>query len=98
MIPLELRLKNFMSYGDEEVVLDLSTLHTVCLSGENGHGKSALLDAITWALWGETRVGRQNHEQLIRISADEMAVTFTFSEGGETYRVRRQRSKRASGQ
>lgn len=98
MIPLELRLKNFMSYGEEEVALDLSPLHTLCLSGENGHGKSALLDAITWALWGETRLGRQNHEQLIRIGADEMAVSITFVEGPGTYRVRRQRSKRSGGQ
>ena len=30
-------------------------MHTLCLSGENGHGKSALLDAITWSLWGESR-------------------------------------------
>lgn len=98
MIPLELRLKNFLSYGDEEVVLDLSPLHTLCLSGENGHGKSALLDAITWALWGETRLGRQNHEQLIRIGADEMSVVFTFAEGAGTYRVKRHRSKRTAGQ
>lgn len=98
MIPLELRLKNFMSYGDEEVAIDFSSLHTVCLSGENGHGKSAMLDAITWALWGETRLGRQNHEQLIRIGADEMAVSLAFSENGQAYRVRRQRSKRTGGQ
>ncbi|HEY3331178.1 MAG TPA: SMC family ATPase [Capsulimonadaceae bacterium] len=98
MIPVHLQLKNFMSYGEEPVDIDFTGMHTVCLSGENGHGKSALLDAITWALWGETRLGKQNHEQLIRIGADEMAVIFTFEVNGQLYRIRRQRSKRSSGQ
>ncbi|MDR3707551.1 MAG: SMC family ATPase [Capsulimonadaceae bacterium] len=98
MIPLTLQLKNFMSYGEEPVEIDFTGMHTVCLSGENGHGKSAVLDAITWALWGETRLGKQNHEQLIRLGADEMSVDFTFEVGGEPYRVRRQRSKRTNGQ
>jgi len=98
MVPLELQLKNFLSYGDETTHLDLTNLHTVCLSGENGHGKSALLDAITWALWGETRLGKQGHEQLIRIGADEMSVIFTFRLGTGRFRVRRQRSRKTSGQ
>lgn len=98
MIPQTLQLKNFLSYGDEPVVIDFRGMHTVCLSGENGHGKSAILDAITWALWGETRLGKRDHEQLIRIGADEMAVVFTFETGGQLYRVRRQRSKRSGGQ
>ena len=98
MVPLELHLKNFMSYGDEVTHLDLTNLHTVCLSGENGHGKSALLDAVTWALWGETRMGKQGHEQLIRLGADEMSVALTFLVGTDKYRVRRQRNKKTSGQ
>ena len=98
MVPVELKLRNFLSYGDEETTLDFRPLHVTCLSGENGHGKSALLDAITWSLWGETRLGKQGHEQLIRIGADEMAVQFTFGVGGDLYRVRRQRGKRSGGQ
>lgn len=98
MVPLELQLKNFMSYGEETTTLDLTDMHTVCLSGENGHGKSALLDAMTWALWGETRLGKQNQEQLIRLGADEMSVRLTFGLGAQRYRVLRQRSKRTGGQ
>ncbi len=98
MIPLQLTLRNFMSYGDEPTTVDLRGMPVVCLSGDNGHGKSALLDAMTWALWGETRLGRQNHDQLIRLGADEMAVVLDFDVAGETYRVRRQRSKRSASQ
>ena len=54
MIPIRLELRNFMSYGEDVPPLDLSGMRTLCLSGDNGHGKSALLDAITWSLWGES--------------------------------------------
>ncbi len=97
MIPLKLELKNFMSYGPDGATLDMTGLHTLCLAGENGNGKSALLDAITWVLWGESRAGKNKHDDLVRIGADEMSVTLTFQMDGQTYRVLRKRSKRASG-
>ena len=55
MIPLQLTPRNFMSYRDAAPTLELEGLHVVCLCGENGHGKSALLDAITWTLWSAVR-------------------------------------------
>ena len=97
MIPIRLELKNFMSYGEDIPALDFSGMHTLCLSGENGHGKSALLDAMTWALWGESRAGKNKHEELVRIGADEMSVFFTFEMDGQRYRVIRKYSKKASG-
>jgi len=97
MIPIRLELKNFMSYGADVPAIDFSGMHTLCLSGENGHGKSALLDAITWSLWGESRAGKNKHDELVRIGADEMSVHFTFEMGGQRYRVVRKRSKKAGG-
>lgn len=43
MIPLQLTLKNFLSY--REAVLDFRGLHTACICGANGAGKSSLLEA-----------------------------------------------------
>ncbi|MGI4792303.1 MAG: AAA family ATPase [Janthinobacterium lividum] len=97
MIPIRLELKNFMSYGSDVPAIDFSGMHTLCLSGENGHGKSALLDAITWSLWGESRAGKNKHDELVRIGADEMSVHFTFEMTGQRYRVVRKRSKKAGG-
>lgn len=97
MIPIRLELKNFMSYGEDIPALDFTGMHTLCLSGENGHGKSALLDAITWSLWGESRAGKNKHDELVRIGADEMSVFFTFEMDGQRYRVLRKRSKKAGG-
>ncbi len=87
MIPYKLRLTNFMPYSQAE--LDFSGIHVACLSGENGAGKSALLDAITWTLWGKARARRD--DDLIRHGADEMEVDFTFRLGNDLYRVIRRR-------
>ena len=94
MIPIRLELKNFMSYGENVMPLDLTGVHVACLCGDNGHGKSAILDAITWALWDEARAGS---DELIRLGTDEMRVTFDFELNGDLYRVIRGRSKRSSG-
>jgi exonuclease SbcC len=88
MIPYKLSLTNFMPYRQAE--LDFAGIHVACLSGENGAGKSALLDAITWALWGKTARSRRD-DDLIRQGADEMTVDFAFRLGDNLYRVIRQR-------
>ena len=96
MIPQKLQLRNFMSYRDELPVLDFAGIHVACLSGENGAGKSALLDAITWALWGKARVS--SDDELISQGEEEMEVDFEFSLNDGLYRVLRRRSSAKRGQ
>ncbi|EFO79053.1 SMC domain-containing protein [Oscillochloris trichoides DG-6] len=95
MIPTSLVIQNFMCYrapGDAspDLRLDLDGLHVVCLSGENGAGKSALLDAITWALWGQARTP---DDDLIAQGESEMRVELTFQLGDQHYRVARRRQR-----
>jgi len=94
MIPQKLSLTNFMCY--RQVELDFAGIHIACLVGENGAGKSALLDAITWALWGKSRARRD--DELIHQGQEEMVVEFTFALEEQTYRVlrRRKAGKRGS--
>ena len=95
MIPLSLSLRNFLSYGEEVPPLDFTQFHVACLTGGNGHGKSALLDGITYALWGQARKSRSD-EELCRIGAREMRVDFDFALGEKHFRVIRgwRRTKR----
>ena len=92
MIPLTLRVHNFMCYRDNVPPLDLRGIHLACLAGDNGHGKSALLDAMTWALWGKARVSRD--DQLIHLGQTEMEVELEFQIGPHRYRVIRKRDSR----
>ena len=93
MIPRRLRLRNFLSYRDCE--LDFSGLQLATLVGRNGDGKSALLDAITWALWGEAR-GRVEDDRIYHGEHD-MRVELDFEVDGDRYRVLRKRTRGRSG-
>jgi exonuclease SbcC len=93
MIPLKIQLKNFISYGADIQTIDFSLYPLICLSGKNGHGKSALLDAITWALWGQARKvsGNAKADQgLLRLGQTQMMVCLDFEFNGQIYRVRRE--------
>ncbi len=91
MIPIKLALRNFMCYHDEVPPLYLDSFHVACLCGDNGNGKSALLDAITWALWGKARA--RSDDDLIHLGEGEMEVEFEFAVGQNSYRVLRKRAK-----
>ena len=91
MIPQRLTVRNFLCYREDVPTLDFQGIHVACLCGSNGHGKSALLDAITWCLWGESRAKTQ--DALISYGADEMRVELEFVARDTAYRVIRSRSR-----
>lgn len=76
MIPELLRLRNFLSHRETDV--DLRGVHLASLVGENGAGKSALLDAITWAVWGRSRVSYGRDEDLVYHGESAVEVEFVF--------------------
>lgn len=84
MIPIRLSLTNFMCYR-QNATLNFNNFRLACLSGENGHGKSALLDAMTWALWGKTRA--RTTDELVYQGQTEMSVEFEFDAGSNHYRL-----------
>ncbi len=87
MIPRLLRLSNFFSYHD--ATLDFSGLNTACICGENGAGKSSLLEAISWSVWGKTRASSE--DEIICVGERETRVDFTFESQGQGFRIIRSR-------
>ena len=85
MIPISLTLSGFLSYQDP-VEVDFSTFELACISGRNGAGKSALLDAITWALFGRAR---HRGEAIVNNQSDQADVRLIFRHEGNLYRVLR---------
>src|SRR5512141_1478801 len=93
MIPLHLRISGFLSYRDP-VELDFTSFDLACISGHNGAGKSSLLDAITWALFGQAR---RRDEALINLQSKAAEVTLTFQYEGSIYRIQRALPRGKSG-
>lgn len=95
MVPLTLSVRNFLSYGENTATLDFRDFSIACLSGRNGHGKSALIDALTWALWGRCRV--KIKEEVIKRGASDAHVELEFESEGQRYRILRSISKKKGG-
>ncbi len=93
MIPHILHIKNFLSYGPETQIIDFRPYNLISLSGKNGHGKSALLDAITWGIWGQARKSSGQAKPdagLMHLGQKHMMVILEFEVNGIIYRVRRE--------
>lgn len=91
MVPVRLTLHNFLSYGEACPPIEFDGIHVACLCGPNGHGKSALLDAITWVLWGNART--TSADELVRLGQVSMLVELEFILDGQHYRVIRKRTR-----
>src|SRR3989344_3161368 len=96
MIPTSLKLSNFTSYGENPPELDFTRFKLAAISGLNGAGKSSLLDAITWCLWGTSRAG-DSSDELIHSGCEKMQVEFSFELDGNLFTVKRQRIKKGGG-
>lgn len=93
MIPERVLLKDFLCYDQGPdggpVEFDFTDGPLWSISGDNGAGKSAIFDAITWALFGRHRGGSQEDGRLIRKGAASAEVEFVFCQDGRRFRVRR---------
>ena len=76
--------------------LSFDGIHVACLCGDNGNGKSALFDAMTWALWGKSRAKGNNDDDLIHLGQSEMEIELEFISGEQRYRVIRKHAKKPS--
>jgi exonuclease SbcC len=84
--PLKLSLEGFTSFRDK-VDIDFAGLDLFAVTGPTGVGKSSLIDAIIFALYGQVpRVG-DDYKQLISHGRERLSVMLEFGVGRERYRV-----------
>ncbi|MGD1863329.1 MAG: AAA family ATPase [Phormidesmis sp.] len=83
---LSVALTNFKTHKEKTFHFELGT-NAIC--GENGAGKTSILEAIAWVLFNYQ--GNYKKEDLIRngASSAQAIVTFVSSRDGRTYEVQR---------
>ena len=84
-----IRWKNFLSTGNVMTEIKLDSHQNTLIVGENGAGKSTILDALTFALFGKPY--RNINKPLIvnSINGKECLVELEFSANAKRYLVRR---------
>jgi exonuclease SbcC len=88
MRPIRLELKGFTAFRDPQTI-PFEGLDLFAISGQTGSGKSSILDAMTYALFGTVeRVGK-HVGQLVSQGQVRMAVCFEFAVDDGRFRVTR---------
>lgn len=92
MIPKTIEVEHFLSFGAKQCIRFDDGEPLWVLSGSNGVGKSAVFDAVTYALYGQHRGGKDGAKNLIRHQENGFHVSLHFEFAGTDYRVTRTRS------
>ena len=85
----KIRWKNFLSTGDYFTEVSLNNSPTTLIVGENGAGKSTILDALTFSLFGKS-FRKINKPQLVNsVNSKDCVIEIDFKIGKTNYQIRR---------
>lgn len=83
-------IRNFKSYGDDGVDVNLKDLGPVLITGSNGAGKSSIVESIIWCLFGKLPRKKPPGDRIINWdSGKNCKVTVRLDEGYEVSRTRK---------
>ena len=82
-----LKWKNFLSTGNNWSELDLTKNKTTLVVGSNGAGKSTMLDALSFALFGKAHRNISKPQLVNSINNKNCVVEVTFSALGSDFRI-----------
>lgn len=83
----KLRYKNFLSTGDQFIELDFTTASTTLIVGNNGAGKSTMLDALTFSLFGKSYRGVNKPQLINSVNEKGCLVEIEFKIGNVNWKV-----------
>ena len=94
MRPVSLTIEGLRSFRSQ-VDFDFTDRNHVAIIGHTGAGKSSILEAMTYALYGRTTFAGHGGRELMNDTSTQMRVVFRFRVSGQTWEavrsVRRQK-------
>ena len=81
--------KNFLSTGNQPIVVHLDMSQTTLIVGSNGSGKSTLLDALCFVLFNRPFRIIKKEQMVNTINGGDCVVEVDFTVGTKEYKVRR---------
>ena len=82
-----IRYKNFLSTGDNWTEIALNKCNHTLIVGQNGDGKSTMLDAISYGLFGRSHRNIKKAQLINSINNKGMRVEVEFDIGAKSYKV-----------
>jgi DNA repair exonuclease SbcCD ATPase subunit len=79
--------KNFLSVGDNPIEIDLNKNKTTLIVGANGEGKSILLDALSFVLFGKPHRNVNKPQLINSINGKQLRVEVDFSINKDEYKI-----------
>jgi len=95
MRPIRLQVQGLTAYR-QPVEVDFTELDLFAISGPTGAGKSSLVDAMTFALFGQMPGVGRNVKDLISLGEERLKVSLEFSANGGRYRIMRSTARRGA--
>ncbi|NBX71315.1 ATP-binding cassette domain-containing protein, partial [bacterium] len=83
----KIRWKNLLSTGNNYTEINLSTNTNTLIVGENGSGKSTMLDALCFGLFGKAFRSINKPQLLNSINQKECVVEIEFEANNKTYKI-----------
>lgn len=85
----KIRYKNFLSTGNIFTEIELNSNKTTLLYGKNGEGKSTVVDAICFALFGKPFRNINKSQIINSITNKNLLTEIEFTSGNDEYMIRR---------
>lgn len=85
----KIRYKNILSSGNQFIELDLDSHRTTIIRGTNGQGKSLIITALIFGLFGKSNRGTTKKQLVNSVNKKDCLVEIEFSSEGKEYKIRR---------